>query len=431
MGLSFSRLAPWAVAIGILGACSGDDAPPVAGPGTGNGGSGGRGGSSGSSTGGSAGKGGDASAGSAGTSGSAGSGGGSGSGASGGSVADAGPGGTNGAAGAPDASGSDTGTPDGSAGSDGAAGSSACGAPPAAPPSCDGLARSCGLSGNEACCATRCVPGGSFVLGRAPGAPDDACPVDSPPFACDSDEQPVAANVRPFFLDRFEITVGRFRKFVAASVAGYRPAAGSGKHGYLNGGAEAGWNGSWPLPATLGEWSTALNRGTWTAVPGANENKPITSITWYAAQAFCIYDGGFLPTEAEWELAASGGEERIFPWSVPPGSLLFDAAHSSLACCNAPREVGLKPPGDGRWGHADLAGNVFEWTLDVYQSQFPINPCNDCVVDRPEVFRTARGGDYDNGSHPRAVAREMGQVDARDAYVGARCARRAATADGG
>jgi formylglycine-generating enzyme required for sulfatase activity len=268
------------------------------------------------------------------------------------------------------------------------------------------------------------------VLGRAPGAPDD-CPAESPPFSCDADEQPINARVRAFWLDRFEITVGRFRKFVDAAIAGYRPAAGSGKHGYLNRGTEAGWNASWPLPASESAWQTALRTGTWTALPGLNETKPITMIDWYMAQAFCIFDGGFLPTEAEWEFAASGGEERIFPWSSPPNSTLFDAAHSALACCTVPSDVGLKPPGDARWGHADLAGNALEWTLDDYQSAFPIDPCEDCTVDLSRIFRTVRGGDYDSGMHPRAAARESGQNNLRDPYASARCARRAAVADGG
>ena len=103
------------------------------------------------------------------------------------------------------------------------------------------------------------------------------------------------------------------------------------------------------------------------------EHQPINCITWYEAYAFCIWDGGFLPSEAEWNYAASGGsEQRVYPWSSPSMPTTIDCAHANyspmgMSPCSTtgPEDVGSdSPTGDGKWGQADLSGNVWEWTLD-------------------------------------------------------------------
>src|SRR5690606_18419557 len=112
------------------------------------------------------------------------------------------------------------------------------------PPSCLQLEPDCGIGEDEACCASPLVPGG---------------PVD---------DSAGAAVVSSFRLDRFEVTVGRFRAFRAAWDAGWRPEGGSGKHVHLNGGKglrtggppiyESGWHPSYlnwtaPTDANLGQ----------------------------------------------------------------------------------------------------------------------------------------------------------------------------------
>ena len=104
------------------------------------------------------------------------------------------------------------------------------------------------------------------------------------------------------------------------------------------------------MPATQAAWNTNLTTAgvgdscvassTWTAAATKDERLPANCVTWYEAHAFCIWDGGFLPTEAEWELAAEGGEERVLPWSVPPAGTnvgptfaVFDCLADGTAGC--------------------------------------------------------------------------------------------------
>jgi formylglycine-generating enzyme required for sulfatase activity len=85
------------------------------------------------------------------------------------------------------------------------------------------------------------VPTTTFWLGVRAEDPDGkVCMQHGGSNFCDPKEEPASqATVRAFRLDRFEVTVGRYRKFVEAGTL--QPAAGSGKHGYLNGGTEPGW----------------------------------------------------------------------------------------------------------------------------------------------------------------------------------------------
>src|SRR5262249_34890732 len=118
--------------------------------------------------------------------------------------------------------------------------------------------------------------------------------------------------------------------------AGYRPPSGSGKHAHLRSGMglanvngeagfehELGWleTNDPQVAPTDSNLSSCSPYSTWTTAPDANEDLPITCINFYEAYAFCIWDGGFLPSEAEWEYAAAGGDEqRAYPWGAePPG----------------------------------------------------------------------------------------------------------------
>lgn len=301
------------------------------------------------------------------------------------------------------------------------------------PPSCSGGGAGkadCGKLQDDNCCASLSVPGGSYYRsydGISLGYTSQAFP----------------ATVSGFRLDKFEITVGRFREFVNAWVSGWRPEPGAGKHSYLNAGNglaatdagfEGGWNATWSasFPNTAAAWSDSSHLAcgqypTWTASPTATgEHKPINCLGWAEAYAFCIWDGGFLPSEAEWNFAAAGGnEQRVYPWSVPANSTTIDCTYADYKSCggNAPVSAGFHSPnGDGKWGHSDLGGSVFEWALD--QSRSLTSTCADCVEIGSSTSRAVRGGAFnDFPSHLLASFRVGNPPDARNNYTGARCAR--------
>jgi len=170
----------------------------------------------------------------------------------------------------------------------------------------------------------------------------------------------------------------------------------------------------------------------WTDAPGANETLPMSCVTWYEAIAFCAWDGGFLPTEAEWNYAAAeGDEQRAYPWSSPAGSTAIDCADADYSGCGTVSPVGsTSPVGDGRWGQADLAGDVWEWTLDWYDAQYPTTTCADCANLDPGgacpacPTRVVRGGSFLRSADAlRTGTRGFSVPDARASEFGFRCAR--------
>jgi formylglycine-generating enzyme required for sulfatase activity len=245
------------------------------------------------------------------------------------------------------------------------------------------------------------------------------------------------ATVADFYLDKYEVTVGRFRQFVNAGLGTQAnpPPPGAGAHPLITG---SGWNSWWntQLPADTASLKAALicdsayypGSETWTDTAGSNENLPMNCLDWYTAFAFCAWDGGRLPTEAEWDYGASGGsEQRYYPWSSPPTSTTLDDSYAVYCggSCKGPQNVGSRSPkGDGRWGHADLAGNLGEWALDGLEFNYP-TPCDNCaaltISNSGQVFR---GGNFRFdylGVRSGWRASEIDFYRVRD--IGVRCAR--------
>jgi formylglycine-generating enzyme required for sulfatase activity len=131
--------------------------------------------------------------------------------------------------------------------------------------------------------------------------------------------------------------------------------------------------------------------------PGGEETDiPVTYLDRDEAAAFCAWAGGRLPSEDEWEHAARGDDDRLWPWGDAPP----DESHAVFSAgIGAPEPVGSKPGGASPFGVLDLAGNVSEWTLGT----------------------SVRGGSYIDGADAiRCSARRPVLGAARDPYIGFR-----------
>jgi formylglycine-generating enzyme required for sulfatase activity len=157
-------------------------------------------------------------------------------------------------------------------------------------------------------------------------------------------------------------------------------------------------------------------------------------VNWWEARAFCIWDHGFLPSEAEWEYAAAGGDQqREYPWgTTDPGS----SNRYAIFSCNYPTgnpancsedvsniaPVGTAALGAGRWTQVDLGGNVWQWMLDSNSAYVPCTDCAFLTEDLPVV----RGGSFNlDVSTLVPSLRDSYSPDVRDYIIGFRCARTA------
>jgi formylglycine-generating enzyme required for sulfatase activity len=165
--------------------------------------------------------------------------------------------------------------------------------------------------------------------------------------------------------------------------------------------------------------------------PPAVAAHPVTDIGWRDARDYAAWAGKRLPTEAEWETAATwfhDGRKTRWPWgdTFHPERLNSDTSVRSWV--GGPTPVGMYPHGASRYGAFDLSGNVWEWTSSLLRP-YPYDPCDGREDPADPGLRVLRGGSW------RSTSPEFVSGTKRDAFaldprlggnVGFRCARDAA-----
>jgi len=163
--------------------------------------------------------------------------------------------------------------------------------------------------------------------------------------------------------------------------------------------------------------------------PELSPGHPQNGLRWAHADVFCGSVGARLPSEAEWEFAARGSDDRIYPWgNLPLPSCAVAHMHEAGYGCNVNTTAALDtlPAGASAVGALHMAGNVAEWVQDCYHPA--LGP--ELATGRPWVEdcegeeRVIRGGSLSTGArHLRCSARDTEDPDWRSAHIGVRCVR--------
>lgn len=189
------------------------------------------------------------------------------------------------------------------------------------------------------------------------------------------------AKLKPFFIDRYEVTYKEYREFLEAT----------------------GYN---PLPSWIEQIIPAVNY-------------PVVGVSWYDAKAFCQWKGKRLPTQDEWEYAARGKERRLYPWGNedPDGTRgNFADINADVPWKNKDLNDGYKllsPVGSYREGATpedvyEMAGNAKEWTA---------------TVDTKSDAAVVKGGSFENAfDDMQAADQRLYSLNTIHNSLGFRCA---------
>ncbi len=238
------------------------------------------------------------------------------------------------------------------------------------------------------------VPAGEFIMGTSESAYSRFVRglLGEPTATVPDDETPAhQVYLDAFYMDKYEVTVGRYADFLEAS--------GREKPRY--------WD------------EVRLD---------PRRDIPVIGVSWDDAKAYCSHYGKRLPTEAEWEKAARGTDGRIYPWGnrTPTAKL---ANYGKPWSPDFSRDV-LKPVGSYEAGKSpyriyDLAGSVWEWVADSYHRSYYANsPDRNPKGPSSGAFKVLRGGSWVGlQRNLRSADRAYSTPAYRIAILGVRCAQ--------
>jgi serine/threonine-protein kinase len=258
------------------------------------------------------------------------------------------------------------------------------------------------------------VPAGEFKMGAASS--------DSQATAEEKPQHTVYLDA--FWIDQTEVTNAMFQKFIGATR--YQTDAEKQGSGYVFDTAAQSWS------ETKGaDWQHP--HGPTSNLEGLADH-PVVQVSWNDAQQYCAWVGGALPTEAQWEKAARGDDERTYPWGndeVASNLLNFADRNSNVDWGDKSIDdgyqftaaVGHYPDGKSPYGALDMAGNVWEWVRDRYDEKYYANsPTRNPENTTDSDVCVVRGGGWGTTS-VRASQRFKDVSDYRNDIVGFRCAR--------
>jgi formylglycine-generating enzyme required for sulfatase activity len=248
------------------------------------------------------------------------------------------------------------------------------------------------------------VPAGAFWMGSSEND-----------VGAEADEKPQhLVTLDSFYIDQHEVTNAQYASFLNA--------AGDGTQERL-------W-----LALEAETVRIHQKEGSWRADDGY-ESHPVTQVSWYGAEAYCHWAGKRLPTEAEWEKAARGADQRIYPWGNE-----FDGTRLNFCDINCDiaewkntqwsdgyaqtAPVDSYADGKSPYGALNMAGNVWEWVADRYDANYyaispSIAPQGPSTGDR----YVHRGGSWDSTEwFVRVAERYAVPAPHRVNTVGFRCA---------
>lgn len=226
------------------------------------------------------------------------------------------------------------------------------------------------------------IPGGSFQLGAERRRA----------FVFDNEKWAHEVNVAPFAISTTLVSQAEFAEFV--DDGGYsRPDLWSGGGRQWLSATDPAHPVYWRRNGP-GNWSRR-HFDRWVDL---EPDLPVIHVCWHEARAFCRWADRRLPTEAEWELAASTSpgdlqRKRTYPWGEQePDSRRLQSDWAGMGCAR----VGAYPEGDSAWGCRQMLGNVWEWTRSVFQPYPGFQPDDYAEFSQPwfQTRKVLRGGSW-------------------------------------